>query len=828
MKIKHIIFIFVGFFVFSLIAGQSVSGKTLDKGEEDAFYVAVKAYEDGFYDISLRLFDKFLKTYPDSDKMAEVQVYMGQCYYSQGKFIKALDQFESLLKTEDYSGIRDKVLFWLGEIYVRGRDYQHAIEFYKKVIDNYKDSFYCKPAYFALAGAYIDCGELKDAVKIYSQILETFKDRDVQEQAALGMCEAFYRMRDYKSLQDRIEKFISEYPDSKMLGRAYLYLGESNFSFDRYNEATLAYKSAESVASGDDEISAARLGIGWSYLKLKKYEEAQKIFEMFSDEYQPIAVVLGRAVLKTGLGEFQESLDIFDQVIRNDKSGEYAPLAYFGKAEALYNLSRFDEAIIAYRIALDKVKAATTIYAQAQQLSDKIYYGLAWSYLKIGDFQSAITSFQKAASQSSDRIFKISALCQLGDTYQDAGEYEKAIQTYRNFLSDYPDSVYNDYIQYQIGMTLLKMENMDSAIMAFRKFLSDYPSSKLIDDVNYFLGVTYFQKGDFSAAREQLEKFVKVFNDSTYRSQSLFLFGETLVNLSEYKQAIAIFNEVIKNSRQGSSLNQKSEYEIAKVYAKMGNESEAQKRLADFILRYPDSPMSADIIFWLGQSSFANNNFAQARKYFERLIRNYPGHELVSDAYLQIALTFIEEDKEDSALRSLQKAVETSVNSGIQARALVLTGDIYYSKRDIDKAMEYYKKASSFDTAWRKPAYVKLADILEERNNLNEAVSLLTKALGLGLPGEEDAQIQFKIGELLEEIGAPSEALEAYMKVYYLYPQDKKWSVKALLRVAGIYEGRENWQELKNILEKVVQYDVDESKYAGEKLVWLEDKLNKR
>ena len=88
-------------------------GQDINKKEEDAFYVAAKSYEDGFYDVSLTLFDRFLKTYLDSDKKLDAILYIGQCYYAQEKYLKALGQFESLLKMDGVDRIKDKVYFWL-------------------------------------------------------------------------------------------------------------------------------------------------------------------------------------------------------------------------------------------------------------------------------------------------------------------------------------------------------------------------------------------------------------------------------------------------------------------------------------------------------------------------------------------------------------------------------------------------------------------------------------------------------------------------------------------------------------------------------------------
>ena len=797
-------------------------GQDINKKEEDAFYVAAKSYEDGFYDVSLTLFDRFLKTYLDSDKKLEAILYIGQCYYAQEKYLKALGQFESLLKMDGVDRIKDKVYFWLGEVYVKGRDYEQAGQYYKEVIDHYKDSSFLLSAYKSLALAQFNERNFAQAIDTYRAILAHFKDSGIAEEASFGICESLYYYHDYDVLKKELSNFILQYPHSALLPRAYFYLGEADFYIGQYREAIDSYARAEKITPDAEQGTLAQLGEGWSYLKLKQFQEARNIFSKFEEEGVPLGVILGKAVLESGLGAYDQSLVLFEKVINTDKEEEYAPFAYFGKAEALYNLTRYDEAIIAYRIALDKLKAASRVYGQAQELKDKILYGLAWTYLKVGDFRSAQDIFQRVVSFSSDKIFQQSALCQLGDTYQDTGEYKKAIETYQKFLQDYPESVYNDYIQYQVGMTWLKMENLDSAVLAFRKLLRDYPLSKLVDDANYFVGVAYFHEGDFLAARQQLESFIKSFKDSPYRPQAIFLLGESLSNLSDYKTAISIFETVIKEFSNQEALRQKAEVESANAYAQMGNDVEANKRFSDFITRYPDSELSPNIIFWLGQSYASKKDYGSARKYFERLVRNYPTSEFIDDAYLEIGLTYANEGNTETALRNFDQ-VKKAGKKEIQGRVFLAIGDLYLAKEDLRAALKNYEEAVRLGGETELSAYVKMAQVYRKNKSYAELKNTLEKALALeGL--QKDPQIQFSLAETLEETGLIQEAIEAYMKVYYLNRPDTSWSLKALLRVAEIYETKEQWPEFKNILEKIATYNVPEAKVAREKLSGLKEK----
>src|SRR3990167_5510712 len=65
--------------------------------EEESLFVAKKAFEDGFYEVSLGLLERFLNNYPDSPKATEANLLIGECYFHQNRFLEALNKFEGLL-----------------------------------------------------------------------------------------------------------------------------------------------------------------------------------------------------------------------------------------------------------------------------------------------------------------------------------------------------------------------------------------------------------------------------------------------------------------------------------------------------------------------------------------------------------------------------------------------------------------------------------------------------------------------------------------------------------------------------------------------------------
>jgi TolA-binding protein len=811
-------FLSSSFFSFDIAQAAETSRK-----EEDTFYVAVRSFQDGFYDVALTLFDRYLKNYVDGVNRFEALLYVGECYFYQEKYILALDQFESLRKMPGAELIRDKVLFWLGEVYAKGRDYKQAAVYYKELIAGGAGSSMLLEATRSLARVYSAERNFAAAADAYRGAASLAKDPQIMEEAVFGVVDSLYQMKDYAGLKRELLAFLDKYPDAANMSRAHFYLAEANYYSGDYSQAVAMYEKCLVTASpmGEELKNLARMGLGWSYLKLKDYEKAEEVFGRFDGDDVPVAVLLGLAELALEQGVSEEALRLFAKVIDADKEEIYAPLSYYGKAEALYQGSRFDEAIIAYRVSLDKLKILTGSSGENRQLRDKIYYGLAWAYLKGGDFRSAQEMFQKVVLLTTDKIFKLSALCQLGDTYQDAREYDKAAGAYQKILEDYPESVYADYAQYQIGMTWLRAESHESAILAFRKFLKEYPHSKLSDDVHYFLGVSYFQKGDFAAARRQLEVFGRDFKDSAYRPEALFLLGETLFNAGDARQATEVFQGLIKDYPAEEALRQKAEYEIANMMSEQGNSAEAQKRFSDFIVRYPDSILTPNILFWLGQNASIQKDDEAAARFFERLVRQYPNHEYVPEAYIEIGILNRARGQDDPALRSFEKAREYG-SVAVQGRALLLAGDVWREKKDAQKALDFYAQAVARGGPWGKAALVKTARLKREKKMFDAAIADFEKAITME-GAEDNAGIQWAMAETFEEQALVPEALDAYLKYHYLYPK-RPDAVKALLRVAKIYEEQEAWASFKEILEKIAALPVPEARYAAEKLAELEKK----
>jgi TolA-binding protein len=791
--------------------------------DEEVFFMAQKAFEDGFYDVSTGLIARFLKNYPSSSKAPEANLLLGECYFHQNKFIDALAQFEQLVNQPSAKNIQDACFYWIAEVHFRGNNYEKAAEYYKRVIESYPQSPYCPASYYSLGWCLFQEHEFAEAMTYFEAVKEKFPKEQLAQDASFKAIECLYNLKDYQKLKERLNSSLALYSkDAAKLPYLYFYLAETEYYLNNFETAVNNYTKVIAATSDEKIISLSWLGVGWSHLKLKQYPEAESAFAQVKPEdlettSQEI-LLLGKAVLLSETKRLTEATSLYDQLISVSADSLASFQAYLGKAEVLYNLGEYQKALDVYKEASARLTSSTP-----QEIVDKLHYGLAWAYLKQGEFKSAIDEFQKIVKQTDDKIIKVAALCQIGDAYQDSGDYAKAIESYDSILKDFPASVYTDYVQYQLGLGLLKSSNYDGAIMAFQSLKTGFPNSKLLDDATYALGLSYFQREDYNASREIFGKFQEEFKESNLRPQAMYLMGTSLFNLGKFTEAIEVFKDIVKTYGHDTELTQKAEYEIADCYYQMGNEQEAMERFKALRSKYPDSSLTPEVMWWLGEYHARHNEFDLARRYFTSLIQDFPKSSLIADAYYALGTINEIESKYDDAITNFKKVAEAG-KSDLSGTAQIAIADVYVKQGQTDSAIEMYKQVVATYSNLVHLIYPKMADVYRDAGRYDEALEYYTKSLTV-VPVRQMGLMQFKIGETKEAQGKKDEAIEEYLKVTYMHLENDELGVKALLRIAAIYEEKENFKEAKNVYQKIASMNISESKYAQERIEWINERL---
>jgi tol-pal system protein YbgF len=238
--------------------------------------------------------------------------------------------------------------------------------------------------------------------------------------------------------------------------------------------------------------------------------------------------------------------------------------------------------------------------------------------------------------------------------------------------------------------------------------------------------------------------------------------------------------------------------------------------------------VAEDAGYWFGEYFYNKGKFDSAQRHFAKFLKDFPNSELADGAQFHLALALEGAKKYDEAIREFLRMENEYPKSAFTPDSLMRASDILARQDRSDEAVRHLQRvvASYPHTESERVAYRKIGSILRKRKQYAEAIGNLRKALG-PVQGDLNAQVQYEIGECLEEGGGLPQALEEYLTVPQRYPKSTFWSIRAQLASAKIFERLGKDEEACRLYEKLAVLNVGESKFARERLEALRNKLKR-
>ncbi len=805
----------------ALIIGQTNTITAQESKEEELFLVAQKAFDDGFYDVAIRYINQFLQSYPKSEKFVQSQLLLGQCYFFKSQYLKAYDIFHRLLKYVEY---KDATLFWLGETYFKGADYQQAEKYYNQLVSVYPKSVYIPQSYYSLGWSNYEQGKFLEAKKIFQILISKFPAHQLTEDASFKLGECEFQIGNYDVATQYFKKYILRYPQSTRHVEAYFYVAEAKYFQKDFLTAVTYYAKTADISCDSKMVFAAKVSMGWSYLKLDKLELSRKYFEeaktlaesknLLTDD-----IYLGLASLHLKKDENEKAKEAYGNLISQFPNSPRIIEAHLGKANIEYILKNYKYAIKEYKEILDLLKNSP----DREDVLEKAHYGLAWTYLKSGDIDQSIKTFEKIMSKTKSKIVKVSALTQIGDAYHDADKLDKAIEIYDRVLKNFPDSMYTDYVQFRLGIALLKQNKVEAATLSFQSLQANFPTSQHLNESEYYLGVAYYKKEDWRQAAIHMERYLKGLPRSeSYTSEAYYILALSHFNLKEYKDSLEHFQEIIDNYSSKKEITRIAKLNIAKCLFELGDEKEAIRRFQAIQAKYPKSESAQYALLWLGDYYLEHSDFDVAIKAYKDFISQFPGSDKIPIVQFELGQAYQALTQYNVALK-YYTLIDNKAPKIIFAKARLAIADIFAKKLDKKEAIDTYQNIIKTVPDFKRDAYLKLATLYKDDKMFLEAIEAYNTALASPSDLSEilSAELEFYLGDTYELMNDFDKAVETYLKIPYLYPDEKAWVIKAYLRVARIFENSEEWNQAKTIYDKIITFNPEEAKYAQERVDWI-------
>ncbi len=675
-----------------------------DESKENYMYKKISNQFEllGEYEKCLKVCDKVLEDYPDSDKILIIDI-LNRKSYSLNK----LEKYEEAISVCDEGLEIDE---GIAHLYLNKAEALYNLNNYRDAMDNCFSVNNIYPYfidnYLIQIKIYFNVGEYENAMQVIERV----------EEYKLDTLEVKLYKAKILSITEKIEEakelylnLLQEYPDNE---RLYYDLTYFNMDLENYDNA-LYYinKSIQLKDNIDKQYLLASV-----YKKKNLYDNAlETYFNIIEQDAEASYAYNNIGLIYSERGEYEKAIKNLKTALEIDSTH---PTVNNNLGEVYEKLEKYEEALEYYNKQL------------AIEEDDYYYINRAWCYIRLRNFEEAKKDFSTVINANNENMY---AWYGLGRVYKILKEYETAIENFKKVLEL---NIEYKYAYRDIGESYEQLKNYEESEKCYTEAIEKFP-----DDETFYLdrGLLYSNQDKYDKALEDYNKAIEINPNYAYAYNNM---GVVYRDLKQYDKAIKYYHKAL---------------EIQPEYALCTNNlAFAYKKLKQYnkALKYYHKALK------LGYH-YANNNigdlylynlkeYRKAIEFYKKEIESgkYPSKD--ADIYKSLATAYYELGEMSKAkhnyklaLRYYLEDIKYDENSACLHENI---GFCYEHLENYEEAIEYYNKA--IELALQEcncskkqchEGYYRLGKISEAKNNIEEAIKYYNKALEID-PEDEDYQ----------------------------------------------------------------------------------------
>ncbi|MDO5980119.1 tetratricopeptide repeat protein [Flavivirga spongiicola] len=603
----------------------------------------------------------------DESEVSELSKIIGESYFNLEKYAKAIPYLTA------YKGKRGKWnntdFYQLGYAYYKQKDYENAISEFNKIVGG--NNSIAQNAYYHLGESYINLDKKQEALNAFRYASQMNFDLKIQEDAWLNYAKISYEIGNpYQSAPQVLAGYLDKYPDTS------------------YRE----------------EIETLLID---SYITSKNYKEALKLLEgkkSFENKvaYQKVAFYRGLELYNEN--NYLEAESLFDQSLKEPRDPKYTARATFWKAEADYNLTNYDDALVGFKQFQQESSSSSTPEIE------NIDYNLAYTYFKLKNYDQSTTYFgQFISNKKEDKVRLNDAYLRLGDGHFVSSQYKSAINAYNNAIKI--NEIDSDYPFFQKAISTGYSGQTSKKIKELEQFISEYPKSKLRDDAMYELGNSYVKANETDKAMAIYNRLNSEYRMSSFVPRSLLRQGLVYYNGSENERALAKFKKVA-GDYPGTPEAVQSVATAKLIYIDLGRVDDyaAWVRTLDYV-EVTDTDLD-NATYEAAEKQYLDSNTDKAIKQFNGYLNEFPNGLHALQAHFYVAQLYYKKDLTANAAPHYKYIVEVSRNE--------------YTEEALSRLSQHFLEAKNWNKAM--PLLLRLEEEADFPQNVIFAQSNLMKA----------------------------------------------------------------------------------------------------
>ena len=646
--------------------------------EESLLNYAKLTFDLSISSETLRAFEEFLTTFPESESIDEVYDYLVKVFMNTRNYKDALVTLDKISdKNSDVKTAFQRIAYYRGLELFNNQKYKDAIDhFDKSLVYGWLNPSYKALCYYWTGESWYRLKGYNKAVEHYNRFLLAKRAYDLPEynMAQYNIAYAHFKKQEYNKALSWFRKLLNriDNSDDKMMADTYNRIGDCYFINRTYWQAIEYYDKAAALRTDDADYGQFQKGftLGLVQRPNRKIEELERMIEDFpKSNYADDALFeIGRS--RMNMGEKNQAIDVFKNLIRKYPSSTYVRRSYLQLGLIYYNAEQNTQALETYKKivnswpdtpeAKDALMGIKNIYVDQNRVEeyfsfikstgqgtdvslleqDSLSYMAAENVFMQGDCDRAKQYFERYIDRFSNGQFLLNAHYYKADCNFKAAEYSKALRSYEWILSRGRND-FSELAQTRSGAIYYQQKDYSRALGIYQELTgtAEIPSN-IIDARLGVLRCTYKLK-DYQAVIGAANKILytdKISNETV--REATFKLGKAYLETGDIEGALDALSVVAGNVKTVEGAEAK--YQRAQIYFNKGRTDEADKEVLDFLDKNTTHQywLARAYVLW-SDIYLKKNDLFQAKATLQILDENYENNsdgikQMVSDRIRRI------------------------------------------------------------------------------------------------------------------------------------------------------------------------------------------------
>jgi TolA-binding protein len=736
----------------------------------------------------------YLSTHPESPKINEARLALGDYFYQNKSYRKACSYYEIVNRIELGSDKLPEYFFRYGySLYIKG-DKAKALMMFSEIKDI--DTEYTAPAVYYFS-------HIAYEQKMYQTALEGFMtlrdDETFGPIVPFYIAQILYLNKDYDGILEIAPDLIKSAPKDRAT-ELYRFIGDAYYNKGNYEEALSYLEKYAAGAKATDREDKYQLG--YCYYKTGNLDMAIKTLlatgarsDILS---QNIWFVLGDCYLQKGdkkRAQFafgQSSKMDFDKKMKEESLFNFAKLTYETSS------SPFGEAIAAFQEYIE-------LYPGSDRIEEAYNYLVA-TFTEIRNYKAALSSLDKIRNKDS----------RLEAAYQRVAFF-RGLELFKNMEIEQSIDLFDKSLKYEKYSLDLKSRAIYWRAEAeyrtgqYEKARDDYelfmgmPGARQLSEFNlisYNLGYTYFNLKDYSSALTQLRAFESGVTDAKPEIQidTKLRIADCYFITTHYPQAVSYYDKVIAYGKTDADY---AMYQKGFCLGLTNNHLGKAEILTSLTTRYPSSSYVPNAIYERGRAYLVMEDFRRGEADFINIIANYQSSQFVPRAIVQLGLLYYNQGENEKSVAQFKKVIENYQSTPEARYALTGLKNTYVEMNDVESYFAYVKTLGYGDVnmAEKDSMLYTSGENLYISGNCERASEVFRNYLREFQYGSFRLNAQFYLAECLNSSGKQDEALDFYKEV--IRTPNNQFMEQALIAASSILYDNEDYPTAYDYFERL-------------------------